>query len=674
MTTARGLFRLTGVHQDTRELWASAPGYLMQRQALDEREAREWNIEDLVLTLELASSEVSGSVVDASGGAVPGAIITARLSGTSAVAASAVSDTLGMFSFGAPQAPLEISADAEAYSRAIHSVEPPAAALTFVLAPASVILGQVIAADTGEPLSGLMVEAEGQNGLRVRASAETEADGRFRLGSLPAGGYSIGVLADDWRSELAWSSIGVGQSSEPLLLRVLPAVTFSAVVSTAGEPCRGGQISLTGPVTRSSASDQEGRVRLQGLPPGRYQASVQCEPAWPVTEVVELERSLERSWDLSLGLAVRGRVESASGQPVVGARVGVQPLRDPAELAQVTQAPAHWLVECLSDARGEFSCPGVGEGKQQCSLLDRRGAGVVVNVTTNDSPQIVLRADASGTIRAALPSTGSQQLPEQIAFAENASGRLSVGRRQPGGYAFEHLALGPYRVFLGPPGRESDARSVVLEADGQIIDVSFPLPKSTAVAGRVIDEQEQPVLDAWVRAAFAESVSEQPRSVGVPVLTDEHGAFRIDGLAPGRYDLKVTSHAGEAALFDVEGGTLSVVMRLPSYGSLVGSVLTSNGTPVPEFELTYARKDRPAGRVRGSAGHWTVPWLEPGEYALSVETDQGFAARTLTLAAGEQRSLELTLNGAASAESASAATPSLAGAERSGDEQRPIAH
>jgi protocatechuate 3,4-dioxygenase beta subunit len=643
LTNSNGLFSASWSGPSSNTLRVFAKGYLMSESPAG-MQVRAGALENRVIVLEESDREVSGLVVDASGGPVAEACVTVRDPTSNALIARTAADDMGNFSFGAPVGAVTVSAEAEAYSRAVRSLEPPAVTLILALAPASSIVGSVVAAEPGEPLGEGWVTAEGINGLRERATVRAEADGSFRFDALPAGAYLVSAIADTWRSEEAWINLAIGQASEPLVLLAVRSLTLTGAVSVAGQPCRGGEVSVRGPVSLARPTDGAGGVRIQGLASGRYAVRVSCEPALPVEDTLELETSLQKGWDLSLGLAVRGRVESASGQPVPGARVGVQPFVDPEAQAAVVEAPAHWLVECMSDAQGEFVCPGLMEGNHQCSLLDRRGELAHVNVTAASSPHVVLRAKASGSILAVLPSADGHRSPELIAFAENSSKRVVRGRETRDGFAFERLPLDEYRLFLGPVGGQAESQTVVLESDGQVARVVLPAPALTQLAGQVMDERGEPVPDAWVRVSVAESVSEQARSVGAPVLTDQQGMFSIDGLAPGRYDLKATSSLGEAALLDVQGGDSNVLLRLPTYASAAGSVEDETGAVVAAFELEYARQDSPVDKISGNNGRWTLPWLAPGRYAVTAKTPTGIAVQTLTLAPGEHRTLALTLD------------------------------
>lgn len=562
---ADGHFELNLDVRAQHSVFARAPGYLMQPGELAERRAGL-----LVFTLEPAARSVRGTVTDAGGGPIEGALVFAREAETSRRLASVVSDRDGAFSFGATMAALIADAQADGYSRATSSLAPTALSVGFVLAPAALLEGRVVADESGEPLAGLEVSASGSGVLRERATAISAADGTFRLEALPGDAYSVQATSDEWHSEPAWVSVATGEE-QGVELRARRALTLKGSISVAGEPCRaGGALALKGPVSVLQAADERGELRLQGLVPGRYSLSARCEPAIPVEQTLELGSSLEQSWDLDLGLAARGRVETAAGAPLVGARVGVQPVIDPEAWVEGTETPSHWLVQCVSDASGEFACPGLGTGRHQATLLDRRGERVELDVGATGADGVVLRALPMATIVAALPADAAELASQLVAFAKNATGRLKSGKVEPGRFVFEHLPLGKYRVLLGPSGLELDSHDVTLASDGDVVEIQLTVPPPVEIGGRVLDDDGEPIGDAWVRASIAESVSQQPTAAGAPALSDETGRFSLRGLAPGRYDLKVTTPFGEGQLADVTGGTVEANVHVPRHAWALG--------------------------------------------------------------------------------------------------------
>ena len=147
-------------------------------------------------------------------------------------------------------------------------------------------------------------------------------------------------------------------------------------------------------------------------------------------------------------------------------------------------------------------------------------------------------------------------------FARNEAGQVVLGERRGDEFVFERLPLGRYSVVAGSPGvDESGAASVTLDRDGDTRTIALRAPATAELTGHVVDDQNQPVIDAWVSASPAES--ELRISTPLPaVLTDDRGAFAISGVSRAPYDLSVSSPEGEGVARDVRAGEAAVTVRL----------------------------------------------------------------------------------------------------------------
>src|SRR5690606_13346872 len=121
----------------------------------------------------------------------------------------------------------------------------------------------------------------------------------------------------------------------------------------------------------------------------------------------------------------------------------------------------------------------------------------------------------------------------------------------------ENLGAGSYRVavrrgsaLLRPPGQGDDlvaGEPVEIEA-GAVATVELVVADpSGTITGVVRDADGLPVQDAYVEAtresdsvAAAGGALQNNRIVvsGRPVLTDDEGRFRVEGLSPGKYTLQ----------------------------------------------------------------------------------------------------------------------------------------
>jgi Carboxypeptidase regulatory-like domain len=117
----------------------------------------------------------------------------------------------------------------------------------------------------------------------------------------------------------------------------------------------------------------------------------------------------------------------------------------------------------------------------------------------------------------------SQGESAQYATTSGIDGKFSITGIAPGSYSLTGNRVG----FV----RRDDAVRFALKAGDIKTGIAIKLTPTGAIAGRVTDEDGEPVEGVTV---FAEG------RVGDYVTTDEKGQFRIGGLVPGRYHVKAS--------------------------------------------------------------------------------------------------------------------------------------
>ena len=100
---------------------------------------------------------------------------------------------------------------------------PPAGAIDIRLGRGAAIVGRVVD-DSGAPVTDVAVRvrtaAAGAIGVPVNVATQTDDQGEFRVGSLPAGGYEVAVQGATQQFELsAAGDLGVVRSSPPSQMR-----------------------------------------------------------------------------------------------------------------------------------------------------------------------------------------------------------------------------------------------------------------------------------------------------------------------------------------------------------------------------------------------------------------------------------------------------------------------
>jgi hypothetical protein len=649
----RFTLRASFVEHDSRvvtaTLFVSRAGYLPLSRPLV------WPLGDapLALTLRAGGVRVSGSVLDALGGPIAGALLSATNAREEIVALS-TSDADGSFQLDVTPGITRLDARAEGYSHQSRQIRAPHDGVRLVLAAASEIAGRVLNEDTLEPVAGVSVTAVAENGLfsppRISSSGE---DGSFRFQDLPSGRYSLSARSERWRSDEYSIALGVAEVSAEVELLVDAGTLLHGTVLAAGAPCRQGSLALLGPGEQHVELDQAGEATFPGLQPGRYRVAVACQGAVTLEESLDLTlEPMTRVWDLQTGARVVGVALSAAGNLLPGAHIDVYP---------VGEGSARTNVYCLTDEHGEFDCAGLSTGDYDCTIGEgapARSEAVRVSLEAGATARIELRQRPEAAIRARIEGAERYELSSLTLIATSSEGP-HLGELDGDALVFAPLSLGTYELTVEGAAPGSGQR-VELTTEGELRDVQLTLPAPHTLAGRVVDDDGQGVPDAWVRASSStEHAHLRPVT---PVLTNAEGAFALPGLVPGLYRLSVDGREGQARLDDVPSDRRNVELRLHGYGSLAGSFSDPGGAPIPSFVVAYSRSDDGSGsEVAGSQGAWSLSQLLPGTYELTASSPRGSATTSVELAPGGSATIALLLEPAPASTVIPAPDPGVAG-------------
>ncbi len=147
-----------------------------------------------------------------------------------------------------------------------------------------------------------------------------------------------------------------------------------------------------------------------------------------------------------------------------------------------------------------------------------------------------------------------------------------AARTEPGGVFFVgRLSEGLHQIELdteGLPIELSPVKTVVIAevAAGAVTSVSFTVRPEYGIAGRVTDAAGRIVEGASLVLLAADG------TIAGRAVTDRFGLYRMDGIAPGTYTLKLTALAGGAAAARPPTRTVEVIddylfgqdLRLPA--------------------------------------------------------------------------------------------------------------
>jgi hypothetical protein len=485
-------------------------------------------------------------------------------------------------------------------------------------------------ARSGKPVSGICVDVSGtfQGGLEVDYILGTNKAGQYAAHGLFPSGYQVqfsigcgtkGNYAGQWwRHVLAQfraSTINITGTRRVTGINatLLPGASVSGIVRAVnadGKPLRrvcAATIDQTD-FNAQSITGRNGRYRLIGLSAGPL--TIQFDPTCVTgTSIYQpIQRSITLSTGqvvtgfnayLALGGGISGVVTDTRGRPVGGVCVAVNDVNDFAR----------------TRTNGRYSLSGVPTGSFQVAFFGGCGnTGSVAPQFYPNSPTSLLaklvrfrpntitpKIDATmqpgGTLAGAVTDTAGRRLsricvdagtPQQPLFAFSDLGGAITAN---GKYLISNLAPGAYDLSFGCggygaeffPSQVNPAAAGVLSVNGgatTMVSVTR-LSRAGAISGTVTSKAGAPVPSACVQAAPADG-----RKAFFPVgfaSANQHGHYRIGGLAPARYLVQFIDCSGTLAprwyrRAPTEAHAMSVKVLPGHTDAGINAVMTAGGT------------------------------------------------------------------------------------------------
>ncbi len=548
--------------------------------------------------------------------------------------AEATSDARGIFELkGLPPAPLRLAVVADRFvpiERPLSLGEGEARWVEVAPHRTAMIRVKVMESD-GRPLGGVeaRVRTEGENGrifsevdreriVGLRATSDDQ--GRLALDPLERGvrhrivlrrgGFAPRSIILTPEVELVEAQVRLDRAGEIRL--TLFDLEQRPVGGAVAEPMSDDEPDLD-LLDVPDQSDQDGVLRLRGLPGGTFVLRVRAPGLRPVTvrgvAVRAGQTSDVGSITLEPGSSVAGRVLDETGTPVRGA--GVR--------ARFYEEGRRLTVGAESDGEGRFLLSGLSDGEAEIQVQAR---GFFPEALSAVRPglgdlRVVLTRPGRITGRAVDAGSGNPVPVFSIDIApQEENGRVVAEKwrteetrtvfEDPEG-RFELTGLRPQRYALAVRARGyRPAERVEVEARATSPDsITVAVDAGGAVDGVVLDgEGSAPVAGAVVRPGDGEAV-----------LTDVEGRFRVGGL-DRRTVLRVEHpHYVTKILSDVDpdaAGTLEI--RLARGGSVEGIVYGRGGAPIQGAEVLLQDDGRVT--LADTEGHYRLDGVPPGESVL----------------------------------------------------------
>jgi len=491
---------------------------------------------------------------------------------------------------------------------------------------------QVVYADDGSPATDVGIEARRRRSTPEaldydpvfgRLRARTDEDGVALLTGLEPG--SLRVLSDH-RTDFG-NSVDVVAGEEIEILIELAGLNLTGIVVDANDvPVPGASLELAewafSPVTvpkRVAVSDENGRFDVRAVP---TLCSLGARaPGYAPTPWQQVLGSEGGTHDLRLVLPgpegrVEGRVVGPDGSPIAGAAV-------------LVGRPG---IGVHTDEEGVFRVVGCPPGDVPIAVRARdldlapwsRTVWIDEHGTTNVEVELEAGLVVTGTVSEAdgAPARGVRiTAAGDQAFAE----RLTLSAAN-GSYRLPAVPAGA--VELQADGDERGRVTVTVTGTaGEVVPWNPQLGRGLRLPGIVLDENDEPVPDAFVHA-----LSNQNSKWFTNATSDAEGRFvLLDCPEEGTLWVTVEKYQqGEGDVRDVDPHAGELIVRLPvkrAPARIVGDVLRPDGSPVASAAVTPWPEGQSNARgysTTADTGRIEIEDLIPGTYTLIVEAP-GFA-------------------------------------------------
>jgi hypothetical protein len=341
-----------------------------------------------------------------------------------------------------------------------------AASTTAQKSPASV--RGTVADASGKPIAGATISIKNDAG--ASQSATTDTKGKYRIGSLATGTYTISVTANGFKKfEVGGIPLAAGDSV-PLDVLMEPSVSERAAE----------------PVQAASANE-------------------------PVQEPAPAQEGIA---------SVSGTVADGSSKPIAGATVSIKNAAGVSQTARTDSKGKYWIG---SLAAGTYTISATAKGFKKFEV-----AGIPIAAGDSVPLDVLMEAGVSEEAAPAQQAAAAKPAPESAAAEQKAA--AAPAETQQGQTTANLLYVQPV-IPQAPPGVKPVAPPTVQSQPEVTVHADS---KSGALTGQVTDQSGAAIVGATVTLSNASGFKQTTTS-------NDKGIYAITGVPPGSYDLTVTA-------------------------------------------------------------------------------------------------------------------------------------
>ena len=211
------------------------------------------------------------------------------------------------------------------------------------------------------------------------------------------------------------------------------------------------------------------------------------------------------------------------------------------------------LLACIS---ATVSAQTQGGGAEQRRSRDTPAQKNAAPLPTGSIAGHVAAADNGKPVKRARVMLTAPELRGARTVVTDASGAFEVTELPAGRYTVAVSKSGFIALSYGQRRPLQGGTPLQLPEGQQLKGIDFRLPRGGAIAGRIVDEDSEPIPGATVRVMRYQYLQGDRRLVPVGTAqTDDRGSYRVWGLMPGDYYVSATARGlGGLAGFGSNGG------------------------------------------------------------------------------------------------------------------------
>ena len=262
---------------------------------------------------------------------------------------------------------------------------------------------------------------------------------------------------------------------------------------------------------------------------------------------------------------------------------------------------------------------------QAAAAVQHRISGTVRAASGGDLPDVYVdlyRDDGTGTFAFYAPVDGDPD-PHFSVVVPDGRYQLKISTADPESFQDEWYDDQP---------TQASATVVALNGADVVLE-DIVIEGQPTITGKVVDEQGAPI--AGIRVAALDAVT---FNSAWPVWTERDGTFESE-VYPGDWTLAfdddgagtyAREYLGDAnsrdtgTVVSVQGGPADVgTVVMSEGGSIAGTVTGPDGLPMRDFRVVAtAGTSEPASDWTDRDGHYELPMLTPGDYAVRFDDDE----------------------------------------------------